>query len=162
MTSYCTCKRWVVRFWYCSLRCRSRFLRFPPQGSDGEKLIPARHAAQRGKPKQAADCRGQTGNVFRRNALQFQVSADGAVRVDYFPQRYAPRPKPRFAGFTAPRQHADETEKVISRRPATGTPEIRTATCRANSRGRVNLRTPETNRSGTYLGKSRPWRGTIQ
>lgn len=126
----------LVRYWYRALLawrggCGPFFLAQRPYG---KKLMTAGFAAQRGEPEKAPEVRGDAGNVFCGDALQFQVAANSAMRVQKRAKRHQARVKSRHAGFAAPRQDASETEEIVHRRPAPGTPGIRTMTNRAACR----------------------------
>jgi hypothetical protein len=80
--------------------------------------------------------------MVRRDALQFQIAADSAVRKDQVPKRSAPGAKSYFAGFTTPRQDSRDAEQVFDDGAAPGAPDSRTATGWTNYLGGLDLRSP--------------------
>lgn len=56
-----------------------------------KKFMPARIAAQRGKPEYPPQYGHGALHMFRRNLLQTQVAANPATRVAHIAQRHDPR-----------------------------------------------------------------------
>jgi len=94
----------------------------------GKKFVAARFAAQRGKPEDSTEKCGHAGNVVGGDALQFQVAANSAVRIQKCTERHQARVKSRRTSFAAPWQYSRNAEEVVHQRPAAGTPGIRTMT----------------------------------
>ncbi len=115
-----------------------------PQRSYGKKLVPAGFAAQRGDSQKASDDGCRAGDALCRDALQFQVAADSAVRIQESAKRHQARVKSRLAGFAAPRQDATETEEIVQHRAASGTPAIRTVANRTARRAGSDWLSPRT------------------
>jgi hypothetical protein len=83
-----------------------------------------------------------TRDMFCRDALQVEVAADSAVRVQQIPKRNAAPVKSRFARFTSPRQNPANAKQIVKDCPAPGPPEIRTAARWTNELGRLDFRSP--------------------
>jgi hypothetical protein len=66
-------------------RCSYRF--FAPQGTHRKKLMPARFTAQRWNTQQPSEESHHAWHMLRRNALQFEIAADPAMRVNNVAER---------------------------------------------------------------------------
>jgi hypothetical protein len=104
--------------------------------------MPARVTAQRREPQDATEKSGDAGNVFGRDAVQFQVAANSAMRVQKCAKRHQPRVESRRARFAAPRQNSRNAEEIVHQRPALGAPGIRTMTKRTACRAGFDLCSP--------------------
>jgi hypothetical protein len=107
---------------------------FLAQGAHRKKLVAAGGASQCREPESAAEKCDHAWNVLGGDALQFQVAANSAMRVQECAKRHQPRVESRRAGFAAPRQYTCNGKEVIRYRPASGSSGIRTVTNRAACR----------------------------
>jgi hypothetical protein len=73
------------------------FTAFTPEGSDGEKLLAARLAAQSAKAQEPPNGRSRLSQVLRRDALQSQIAAISAVSIEKAAKRDPARAKPALA-----------------------------------------------------------------
>ena len=117
-----------VRAWYLALLALLSPHRtlFPSQWSHGKKLVPARLAAQRRKPEDPSENRSCARHALGSDALQFEVAANPAMREQECTKWHQAGVKSHLAGRAAPRQDPRETKEVVQRRPAFGTPVLRT------------------------------------
>ena len=114
-------------------RCSYRF--FAAQRAHRKKFMPARFTAHRRKTQQSSEESHHPRHVLRRNALQFEIAADPAMRVNNVTQRGRPRAKSSFAIFAAPGQNARRTQQIVPHRPAPGAPYSRSMTTWADQSG---------------------------
>jgi len=91
-------------------RCQSFRRQLWPQR---EKIMPARHAAQRRQAQQPSATGGHSGNSFARHSLELQVSANSTARIKKIPQGNGSRMEARFTLETPPRNDTHSTEKII-------------------------------------------------
>ncbi len=83
-----------------------------------EVLIPAGFATERGHAEQAPQESQGTVHIMRGNALQLQVAANRAVRVEGIAQRHQPRMKSCVAGAASPRINAQSAQRIVCYRMA--------------------------------------------
>ena len=133
-----------VRFWsrlLLALRGRHGPL-FPSQRSHRKKLMPAGFAPQSRESEDPSEYRCSTRNTRGRDAPQCEVAANPAMGIEERAKWHQACVKSRPAGCTAPRQDARETEEIVQRRPASGTPAVRTMTNRAAYRAGADRFSP--------------------
>lgn len=85
---------------------RGLFLAFLPERPYRKEFVPARHATIRRHSQEPADAGCLAGDMFCRDALQFQVAADSAVGIQQNPKWSPASAESCFARLTAPRQDA--------------------------------------------------------
>jgi len=112
------------------------------QRPDGKEFIAARDAAICRESQDPADQRYLARNMFRRDALQFQIPAYAAVGKKQVPNRNAPGAESGFAGVATPRQNPSETKQIVHNGAAVGTPEFRAAAGWTNEFAGLDLRSP--------------------
>jgi hypothetical protein len=117
---------WVLLSW----RGR-RARRFPLQRAHGKKPMAAGFAAQRGESEDSPENRGHARHARGGNALQFQVAANPAMRVQQRAKRQQAGAKSRRARPAAPRQDPRDAEEMVLHRAPFGTPAVRAVTNRA-------------------------------
>src|SRR5579859_1769126 len=113
-----------------------------PEGPYGKEFVAAGDTTVGRKSHLSAKERCLTRDMFCRDALQFEVAAGSAVRVQQIPKRNASAAKSRFARFAAPRQNAADAQQIINDCPPAGAPEFRTAACWTDELVRLDFRSP--------------------
>ncbi|HLK03320.1 MAG TPA: hypothetical protein VKT53_02690 [Candidatus Acidoferrum sp.] len=81
--------------------------------TNGKEFVAARLTAKGGEPEQTADCAHEAGNVFRRDALEVEIAADGAVSVAPVVLGHGAGAKTMFAFVTAPWHEASNAINVV-------------------------------------------------
>jgi len=89
---------------------RNFFLAFLPERPYRKEFVPAWHATIRGHSKEPADGGRLAGDMFCRDALQFQVAADSAVGIQQNPKWSAASAESCFAILAPPRQDAADAQ----------------------------------------------------
>jgi hypothetical protein len=73
----------------------------------------ARHATQRGDTQNAAEHGGGTVDALRGNALEIEIAANAAVRVNQAAQGRGPGAKASLTKLASPREDAGKTEQIV-------------------------------------------------
>jgi hypothetical protein len=91
----------------------SFFTRLPTQGPHRKKLMTARRATQRGDTQGAPEDGDAALDALRGNALEIEIAANAAMRVNQATQRRGPGAKASLAKLASPRQEAGKTEQIV-------------------------------------------------
>src|SRR5690242_17044213 len=87
---------------------RRFFLSFSPERPQREELVPAGYATKRRQSEKPPNGGCLPRDMFRRDALQFQVAADSAAGIQHVPKRCAASAKSCLTRLATPRQNATD------------------------------------------------------
>jgi len=112
---------------------------FFAEGTNGEEFVAAWDAPVCGHAQKALERSGKARDVFRRDALEIVIAADGAVSGEFAGNRIEAGAEARSAASAPPRQAADESGDEVQESASARAAAARRTASGANHHGWVVL-----------------------